>query len=166
MASLEIATLAGGCFWGMEDLFRKIPGVVNTEVGYTGGNTPKATYQEVKTGRTMHAESLQIEFDPSKLSYEDLLLFFFRVHDPTTKNQQGNDIGTQYRSAIFYHNEAQKKTAEKVIERVNASKAWPKPVVTEVTPAGEFHIAESYHQDYLEKEPNGYTCHYIRRIEY
>jgi methionine-S-sulfoxide reductase len=166
MASLEIATLAGGCFWGMEDLFRKIPGVVNTEVGYTGGKTPNATYKDVKTGSTNHAESLQIEFDPSKLSYEDLLLFFFRVHDPTTLNQQGNDIGTQYRSAIFYHSDAQKKTAEKVIERVNKSGAWKKPVVTQLVPATEFYIAEDYHQDYLEKEPNGYTCHYIRRIEY
>jgi peptide-methionine (S)-S-oxide reductase/peptide methionine sulfoxide reductase msrA/msrB len=166
MAITEIATLAGGCFWGMEDLFRKIPGVLNTEVGYTGGTTSKATYQEVKTGRTMHAEALQIEFDPETLSYENLLLFFFRIHDPTTLNQQGNDIGTQYRSAIFFHNEEQKKTAEKVIQRVNASKAWKSPVVTEVAPAREFFVAEDYHQDYLKKDPGGYTCHYVRRIEY
>jgi methionine-S-sulfoxide reductase len=166
MATVEIATLAGGCFWGMEDLFRKLPGVLNTDVGYTGGNTSKATYNEVKTGRTMHAEALQIEFDPAQLSYENLLLFFFRIHDPTTENRQGNDIGTQYRSAIFYHNDEQKKTAERVIARVNNSKAWRDPVATQVTSATQFHVAEEYHQDYLEKEPNGYTCHYVRRIEY
>lgn len=166
MATTEIATLAGGCFWGMEDLFRKLPGVLDTDVGYTGGNTPKATYNEVKTGRTMHAESLQIKFDPGVLSYENLLLFFFRIHDPTTMNQQGNDIGTQYRSEIFFHSEAQKQTAEKVIERVNKSGAWPRPVATKVSAAKEFHVAEDYHQDYLEKTPNGYTCHYVRRIEY
>lgn len=162
----ELATLAGGCFWGMEDLFRKLPGVLNTDVGYTGGNTPNATYNEVKTGRTMHTEALQLEFDPSKLSYEELLLFFFRVHDPTTENRQGNDVGTQYRSAIFFHSDEQKKTAEKVIARVNTSKAWKSPVATQVTAAKEFYKAEEYHQDYLKKDPNGYTCHYVRKVEY
>jgi methionine-S-sulfoxide reductase len=166
MAKTELATLAGGCFWGMEDLLRKLPGVLNTDVGYTGGDTPNAKYEQVKTGRTGHAEALQIEFDPTKTSFEKILLYFFKIHDPTTEDQQGNDIGSQYRSAIFYHNDEQKQIAEKVIDRVNKSGVWKKPVATEVVPAGPFYRAEEYHQDYLEKNPNGYTCHFMRSIEF
>ena len=158
----EIATLAGGCFWGMEDLIRDIPGVLDTEVGYTGGHTDNATYQDVRTGSTGHAESIQIAFDPNQVSYEAILAFFFRMHDPTTKNRQGNDVGSQYRSAIFYHSDAQKETAERVKKAVDASGKWKKPIVTEIVPAGSFWPAEGYHQDYLEKHPDGYTCHYLR----
>lgn len=157
-----VATLAGGCFWGMEDLLRKEPGILETRVGYTGGFTPNPVYDVVKTGSTGHAEAIEIKFDPSKTSFEKILAFFFRIHDPTTKNRQGNDIGSQYRSAIFYHDDAQKKVAEEVIARVNASKKWKAPIVTEVTAAREFYPAEDYHQDYLVKNPGGYTCHYIR----
>ena len=161
--TLETAVLAGGCFWGMEDLLRKIPGVLETEVGYTGGTTSNPVYNEVKTGRTGHAESVRITFDPAKISYEDLLeKWFFKMHDPTTKNRQGNDVGTQYRSAIFVTSPAQRETALKVIARVNASKKWGAPIVTEVTDAGPFTLAEDYHQDYLEKNPGGYTCHFMR----
>ena len=162
----ELATLAGGCFWGMEELFRKQPGVIDTEVGYAGGHTPNATYEAVKTGSSGHAETLQIKFDADKTSFENILLFFFKVHDPTTENQQGNDIGTQYRSAIFYHSPEQLATAEKVMARVNKSGAWKKPLATQLTPFGVFYKAEDYHQDYLQKSPNGYTCHYIRNIEF
>jgi peptide methionine sulfoxide reductase msrA/msrB len=158
----ETALLAGGCFWGMEDLIRKIPGVLETVVGYTGGTTPDATYEQVHTGRTGHAESVQIVFDPDVLSFEDLLGWFFRMHDPTTMNQQGNDTGTQYRSAIFYTSEEQRKTAEKVKARVDASGKWKRPVVTQIAPAGPFWKAEDYHQDYLQKNPGGYTCHFLR----
>ena len=161
-ADREIATLAGGCFWGMEDLIRDIPGVLDTEVGYTGGHTDNATYQDVRTGSTGHAESIQIAFDPNQVSYEAILAFFFRMHDPTTKNRQGNDVGSQYRSAIFYHSDAQKETAERVKKAVDASGKWKKPIVTEIVPAGSFWPAEGYHQDYLEKHPDGYTCHYLR----
>lgn len=167
MAKTELATLAGGCFWGMEDLFRKIPGVLNTEVGYTGGNLgSEAKYEFVKTGRTGHAETLQIEFDPMKVSFESLLLYFFKIHDPTTQDQQGNDIGTQYRSSIFYHSTEQQATAVKVIERVNKSGVWKVPIATDVQAVQEFYKAEEYHQDYLEKNPGGYTCHFVRRIEF
>lgn len=166
MAKTEVATLAGGCFWGMEDLFRKLPGYLRSEVGYTGGSTSNPVYEQVKTGRTGHAEALQIEFDPEVLSYENLLLFFFKIHDPTTQDQQGNDIGSQYRSAIFYHSEAQKQTAEKVIARVNQSGAWGRPVVTRLEKAGPFYRAEDAHQDYLEKHPHGYTCHFPRNIQF
>lgn len=158
----EIATLAGGCFWGMEDIIRKIPGVITTTVGYTGGTLPNATYEDVKTGKTQHAEAVQVEFDPAKLSYEDLLGWFFRMHDPTTANRQGNDIGTQYRSAIFFHSEAQKAAAEKVKTKVDASGKWKRPIVTEIVPATPFYRAEEYHQKYLIKNPGGYTCHYLR----
>jgi peptide methionine sulfoxide reductase msrA/msrB len=158
----ETALVAGGCFWGMEDLIRKIPGVLETVVGYTGGTTPDATYEQVHTGRTGHAESVQIVFDPDVLSFEDLLGWFFRMHDPTTMNQQGNDTGTQYRSAIFYTSEEQRKTAEKVKARVDASGKWKRPVVTQIAPAGPFWKAEDYHQDYLQKNPGGYTCHFLR----
>ncbi len=162
MKTTEIATLAGGCFWGMEDLIRKLPGVIDTEVGYTGGQTDHATYRDVKKGNTGHAEALQIEFDPSKITFEQILDFFFRMHDPTTIDRQGNDRGDSYRSAIFFHNEAQKKSAETLIQIVNASKAWPSPVVTQVVPSQTFWKAEPEHQDYLENIPNGYTCHFLR----
>jgi len=158
----ETAILAGGCFWGMEEIIREIPGVIDTEVGYTGGQTENPTYPEVSTETTGHAESVKITFNPSKLSFEDLLGYFFRMHDPTTLNRQGNDVGTSYRSAIFYLSEAQRKTAEEVKARVDASGKWKRPIVTEITPASKFYPAEDYHQDYLQKHPNGYTCHYLR----
>jgi peptide methionine sulfoxide reductase msrA/msrB len=162
-ATLETAVLAGGCFWGMEELLRKIPGVLETEVGYTGGTTPNPTYKDVSTGRTGHTEAVKIIFDPKKISYEDLLeKWFFRMHDPTTKNRQGNDVGTQYRSAIFVTSPEQKEIAERVKRRVDASKKWRAPLVTEIVPAGPFTKAEDYHQKYLEKYPEGYTCHYMR----
>lgn len=156
--------LAGGCFWGMEELVRQIPGVLDTEVGYTGGEVPNATYEIVRTGRSGHAESLKITFDPAKLSYRHLLFEFFRMHNPTTRNQQGNDVGTQYRSAIFYLDEMQKKTAEEVIRTVDASGEWQARVVTEVAPFGTFYRAEEYHQMYLRKHPHGYTCHFARQL--
>ena len=158
----EVALLAGGCFWGMQEIIRKIPGVLATEVGYTGGKVPHATYEQVKSGRTGHAESIRVVFDPDRLSYEDLLGWFFRMHDPTTPNRQGNDTGAQYRSAIFYIGEAQRKTAEAVKARVDASGKWKRPIVTEIVPASDFWPAEDYHQDYLEKNPGGYTCHFLR----
>jgi peptide methionine sulfoxide reductase msrA/msrB len=158
----ETATLAGGCFWGMEEIIRGIPGVISTEVGYTGGEVPNATYDLVKRGSSGHAESVQVTFDPSKVSFETLLEYFFRMHDPTTLNRQGNDIGTQYRSAIFFHNETQKQIAEKVIQNVTNSGKWKKPVVTNLEPADTFYKAEDYHQDYLQKNPGGYTCHFLR----
>lgn len=158
----EIATLAGGCFWGVEELFRKLPGVINTEVGYTGGNIEAPTYDMVKTGKTGHAEAIQIEFDPTKNSYKNILEFFFKIHDPTTRNRQGNDIGSQYRSAVFFHDNKQKEIALDVIKNVNASGKWPGAVVTEIVAATTFYSAESYHQDYLQKNPGGYTCHFIR----
>jgi peptide-methionine (S)-S-oxide reductase len=154
----EKAILAGGCFWGMQDLIRKRPGVVSTRVGYTGGDVPNATYLNHGT----HAEAIEIIYDPGKLSYRDLLEFFFQVHDPTTKNRQGNDVGTSYRSAIFYADDEQKRVAEDTIADVDASGLWPGKVVTEVTPAGPFWEAEPEHQDYLERFPQGYTCHYVR----
>lgn len=162
----EIALLAGGCFWGMEDIFRKVPGVVDTEVGYTGGTTKRPGYEQVKTGRTGHAEAVMVTFDPTKLSYEDILqTWFFRMHDPTTSNRQGNDIGTQYRSAIFYLSSEQKTVAERVIARVNRAGVWKKPIVTQVVAAGSFTPAEGYHQDYLKRNPGGYTCHYLRTFQ-
>ena len=158
----ETATLAGGCFWGMEELLRKIPGVLETKVGYTGGKPAQPTYEMVKHGDTGHAESVEIVFDPSKLTFESLLAWYFRMHDPTTKNQQGNDRGTQYRSAIFYHSDEQKRVAEKVKAKVDQSGKWKRPVVTEIVPAATFTNAEGYHQKYLEKNPGGYTCHFLR----
>lgn len=160
----QTAYLAGGCFWGMEELVHQIPGVLETEVGYTGGDTPNATYEQVRTGHTGHAESLKIVFDPQKLTYRHLLFEFFRMHDPTTRNRQGNDLGTQYRSAIFYVSEEQRHTAEEVIRTVESSGEWKAKVVTEVVPFKEFYGAEEYHQKYLVKNPHGYTCHYIRRM--
>ena len=156
----ETAILAGGCFWGMEDLIRKIPGVVSTEVGYSGGKTANPTYPQVKAGGTGHAECIQVVFDPQKLSYSSLMDFFFKMHDPTTLNRQGNDLGDSYRSAIFYKTEAQKEVAHQKMKEWE--KKWGKPIVTEVTPAAQFYPAEGYHQDYLEKNPNGYTCHFYR----
>jgi peptide methionine sulfoxide reductase msrA/msrB len=159
----EVAILAGGCFWGMEDLLRAIPGVLDTEVGYSGGTTADPTYPVVKSGATGHAESVRIVFDPSRLTFADLLEnWFFRMHDPTTTNRQGNDIGTQYRSAIFYTTDDQRRTAEAVKARVDAGGKWPRPVVTQIVAAGAFTSAEDYHQDYLVKNPGGYSCHFMR----
>ncbi len=158
----ETAILAGGCFWGMEEIIRKIPGVLDTKVGYTGGTIPNPSYKLVCTGITGHAEGVQIIFDPTKLTYEQLLGYFFRLHDPTTLNQQHNDRGTQYRSAIFYTSEAQKETAQRVKERVGKSGKWKDPIVTEITKASEFYVGEDYHQKYLVKNPGGYNCHVLR----
>jgi len=152
------AILAGGCFWGMQELVRRQPGVVSTRVGYTGGDTPNATYRNHGT----HAEAIEIDFDPAATSYRQILEFFFQVHDPTTKNRQGNDVGTSYRSAIFYLDETQKRIAEETIDDVDASGLWPGKVVTEVQAAGPFWEAEPEHQDYLQRYPGGYTCHYVR----
>jgi methionine-S-sulfoxide reductase len=158
----SIATLAGGCFWGMEEILRKLSGVLQTTVGYTGSTTPNPTYDKVKQGNTGHAESIQIIFDPEILSYEAILGYFFRMHDPTTTNRQGNDVGSQYRSAIFYHSPDQKETAERVKAEVAKSGKWKREIVTEIVPALPFYPAESYHQKYLVKNPGGYTCHYLR----
>ncbi|MBU6374575.1 MAG: peptide-methionine (S)-S-oxide reductase MsrA [Bdellovibrionales bacterium] len=158
----ETTILAGGCFWGMQDILRKIPGILETEVGYTGGHTVNARYEDVKTGKTGHAEAVKVIFDPAKIPFEEVLSYFFRMHDPTTLNRQGNDLGTQYRSAIFTFSEAQKKAAEQKKQEVEKSKKWPRPVVTEIVEASIFYPAESYHQDYLEKNPGGYTCHFLR----
>ncbi|MET4636830.1 peptide-methionine (S)-S-oxide reductase MsrA [Mycetocola sp. 2940] len=154
----ETAILAGGCFWGAQELLRKRPGVLSTRVGYSGGETPNATYRN----HGNHAEAVEIVFDPQQISYRDLLEFFFQIHDPSTKNRQGNDVGSSYRSAIFYLSDEQKRVAEDTIADVDASGLWPGKVVTEVTPAGEFWEAEEEHQDYLLKYPNGYTCHFVR----
>jgi peptide methionine sulfoxide reductase msrA/msrB len=158
----EIATLAGGCFWGMEEILHEIPGVTSTRVGYTGGTTTDPKYEEVHAGESGHAEAVEVVFDPAKISFEQLLGYFFRMHDPTTLNRQGNDIGTSYRSAIFYHSEAQRRTAEQVKDRVDKAGKWPAPIVTEIVAAGPFYPAEEYHQKYLQKNPNGYTCHFLR----
>jgi peptide-methionine (S)-S-oxide reductase len=158
----EKAVLAGGCFWGMQDLIRRQPGVVATRVGYTGGETDQPVYDTVKTGRTGHAESIEIEFDPGVTSFRDILALFFQIHDPTTRNRQGNDVGTQYRSAIFYLSDAQRQVAEDTIADVDASGLWPGKAVTEVVPAGPFFEAEPFHQDYLQRHPHGYTCHFPR----
>ncbi len=155
----EKAVLAGGCFWGMEDLFRKLPGVVSTRVGYSGGDVKNATYRNHGT----HAEAIEVVYDPSKTDFRKMLEFFFQIHDPTTKNRQGNDRGASYRSAIFFTNDEQKRVALDTIEDVNASGLWPGKVVTEVKPAGDFWEAEPEHQDYLVRNPGGYTCHYPRK---
>ena len=154
----ETAILAGGCFWGVEELVRALPGVTDTEVGYTGGDVPNATYRNHGT----HAEGIKITFDPATISYRKILEFFFQIHDPTTANRQGNDRGTSYRSAIFYLNDVQKQTAEEVVRDITASKRWPGPVVTEIMPASDFWSAEAEHQDYLQRNPGGYTCHWVR----
>jgi peptide-methionine (S)-S-oxide reductase len=156
--SAERAVLAGGCFWGVQDLLRRYPGVISTRVGYTGGEVPNATY----SNHGNHAEALEITFDPQTISFRNLLEFFFQIHDPSTLNRQGNDRGASYRSAIFYTSDEQKQIAEDTIADVDASGLWPGKVVTEVAPAGPFWEAEPEHQDYLEKYPNGYTCHFIR----
>jgi peptide methionine sulfoxide reductase msrA/msrB len=156
------ATLAGGCFWGVEHLLREIPGVIETQVGYTGGEVEDPDYKQVCTGRTGHAEAVQVHFDPEKVTYEAILHYFFRLHDPTTRNRQHNDVGTQYRSAIFYHDDEQRQVAERIKDEVDRSGKWKKPVVTEITQATTWHGAEDYHQDYLVANPNGYNCHFLR----
>ena len=156
--STETAILAGGCFWGVQELLRRRDGVISTRVGYSGGEVPNATYQNHEG----HAEAVEVVFDPERISYRDILEFFFQIHDPTTLNRQGNDIGTSYRSAIFYLDEEQRRVAEETIADVDASGLWPGKAVTEVAPAGAFWEAEPEHQDYLERYPNGYTCHFVR----
>lgn len=162
----QLAVFAGGCFWGVEELFRKLPGVIETKVGYTGGFVDKPRYDQVKTGKTGHAESIEIRYEPKLISYEKLVTYFFKLHDPTTVNRQGNDIGTQYRSAIFFLNEEQKRVAENIKSKVEKSGAWKKPIVTEIVEASEFYAAEAEHQDYLQRYPQGYTCHYVRDVEF
>jgi peptide-methionine (S)-S-oxide reductase len=157
-AQTKKAVLAGGCFWGMQDLIRRLPGVTETRVGYAGGDVPNPTYRNHGT----HAESIEITYDPERTDYRALLEFFFQIHDPSTKNRQGNDIGLSYRSAIFYEDDEQKRVAEDTIADVDASGLWPGKVVTEVSPAGTFWEAEPEHQDYLERYPDGYTCHFVR----
>ncbi len=160
-ARREVATLAGGCFWGMEEILRTLPGVLETRVGYTGGSAERPTYEDVHTGATGHAESVEVVFDPARISYADLLeKYFFRMHDPTTPNRQGNDLGSQYRSAIFVHSPDQRRAAEAAKARAQAR--WKRPIVTEIVEAKPFWPAEDYHQKYLEKNPGGYTCHYMR----
>jgi peptide methionine sulfoxide reductase msrA/msrB len=150
----------------MQELLRQLPGVVDTAVGYTGGRVANPTYGAVKTGRSGHAESIRVVFDPTRLSYDHLLRYFFTIHDPTTKDRQGNDTGSQYRSAIFVTSDAQRRIAEQVISRVNDAGDWKQPVTTEVVSAGEFHLAEDTHQDYLQKNPGGYTCHFPRQVSF
>jgi len=154
----ERAILAGGCFWGVQDLLRRYDGVLSTRVGYTGGNVPNATYHN----HGSHAEAVELVFDPTRISYRQILEFFFQIHDPSTRNRQGNDVGTSYRSAIFYTSDAQKRIAEATIADVDASGLWPGKVVTEVVPASDFWEAEPEHQDYLKRYPDGYTCHFVR----
>ncbi len=162
-ATLETAVLAGGCFWGMEEILRKVPGVLETEVGYAGGKTKDPTYQTVKRGDTGHAESIRIVFDPKKISYAELLeKWFFRMHDPTTVDRQGNDRGSQYRSAIFVQSAEQRRVAEGVKKKVDQTGKWGAPIVTQIVDAGPFTPAEGYHQDYLQENPGGYTCHFMR----
>jgi peptide methionine sulfoxide reductase msrA/msrB len=161
-AKTQTAVFAGGCFWGVEEIFRKIPGVIATTVGYTGGTTPNPTYKEVCTGKTGHAEALEIEFDPAQVTYESLVRVFFRMHDPTTLNRQHNDVGTQYRSVIFAESPEQKEIAEKLIRELNEKGEFKKPIVTQVVDAVPFYSAEEEHQDYLQKNPHGYNCHILR----
>ncbi len=160
--TLATATVAGGCFWGVEDLIRKLDGVVDTQVGYTGGSLDNPSYQDITTGRSGHAEAVQITFDPARISYEEILRYFFRLHDPTTPNRQGNDRGPQYRSAIFFHDAAQEEVARRVLKEVDDSGKWTRPIVTEIVKATPFYDAEEQHQDYLKKHPGGYTCHFLR----
>jgi len=162
MANIQKAYLSGGCFWGMEELFRKQPGVVDTQVGYTGGENDDPTYER----HPGHAEALEISYDAEKTSFKHILDFFFRVHDPTTMNRQGNDIGSSYRSAIFYQDDEEKTQAEEFIDLVNGSKRWENPVVTTLESFKAFYPAEKYHQDYLQKNPGGYTCHFVRGKSY
>ncbi|MGH7560815.1 MAG: peptide-methionine (S)-S-oxide reductase MsrA [Gemmatimonadales bacterium] len=159
----EVAVLAGGCFWGVEEILRDVAGVLDTEVGYTGGWLANPRYEDTHDGRSGHAEAVRVTFDPTVLSYADLLEnWFFRLHDPTTINRQGNDVGTQYRSAIFPQSPEQREAAEKVVTRVQASGKWKRPITTSIEPAGAWYGAETYHQDYLRKNPGGYSCHYLR----
>jgi len=159
---MAVATLAAGCFWGVEEILRTLPGVVDTSVGFCGGTSENPSYREVVRGHTGHAEAVRIVFDPKRLDYETLLDVFFRLHDPTTPNRQHNDVGTQYRSAIFYHDESQREIAERVKSSVAASGMWSRKVVTEIVPCGPFWAADEYHQDYLQKNPFGYNCHFLR----
>ena len=159
----EVAVLAGGCFWGVEEILRSVPGVIDTDVGYTGGWVENPTYEDTHHSRSGHAEAIRVTFDPTVLSYEDLLeQWFFRLHDPTTLNRQGNDVGTQYRSAIFPQTPEQKATAVRVKARVEASGKWKRPITTSIEPASTWYSAENYHQDYLRKNPGGYSCHFLR----
>jgi methionine-S-sulfoxide reductase len=164
-ASLETATFAGGCFWGTEEFFRKIPGIVETQVGYEGGSAP-ASYEEVSSGTTGHAESVEIKFDPKKISYRELLVLFFKMHDPTTLNQQGNDRGMQYRSAVFVHSDEQQRIAHELKKQIEKSGAWKKPLSTEISKAKTFYPAENYHQKFLIKHPGGYDNHYLRDLKF
>ena len=165
-AATETATLAAGCFWGTEEIFRKIPGVLATRVGYTGGHLENPTYEDTSTGKTGHAESVEVNFDPTKVSYADLLTVFFKMHDPTTANRQGNDVGRQYRSAIFFHGDKQRETASALMRKVEKSGAWGPKLTTELAPAGPFYPAEESHQHYLVKHPGGYDNHYLRHISF
>ena len=164
--AIETAYLAGGCYWGLEELMRKLPGVINTKVGFTGGHLKDATYKDVTKGTTGHAESIEVKYDGKVLKYKDLLLYFFKIHDPTTINQQGNDKGTQYRSAIFYVSEQQKEIAQNVIGIVDQSKLWDSQVVTKVVPFSAFYLAKESHQKYLKKNPKGYSCHFERKFDF
>ena len=160
----EVAVLAGGCFWGVEEILRGVSGVIDTDVGYTGGWLENPTYHDTHDSKSGHAEAIRVTFDPRAVSYEELLeKWFFKLHDPTTLNRQGNDSGTQYRSAIFPQTEQQKETAERVIARLEAAGTWMRPITTTVEPASTWYSAEEYHQDYLQKNPGGYTCHFMRR---
>lgn len=159
----EVAVLAGGCFWGVEEILRDVPGVIDTEVGYTGGSLKNPQYEDTHDGKSGHAEAIRVTFDPTVLSYEDLLeRWFFRLHDPTTLNRQGNDVGTQYRSAIFPQTPEQQEIAERVRARVQTSGKWKRQITTTIEPASAWYSAEAYHQDYLRKNPGGYSCHYLR----
>lgn len=162
----ESAIFAAGCFWGVEEFFRKIDGVFETGVGYSGGKTANPTYHEVSGGKTGHAEAVEVIFDPKKVSYEKLLDLFFKMHDPTTLNAQGNDQGTQYRSVIFYRNDSQKKIATDFLKKVEQSKAWKRPIITELAAAGKFYEAEEEHQKYLQRNPKGYDNHYLRKLSF
>ena len=164
--NLETAYIAGGCYWGLENLIGQIDGIKETIVGFSGGHIDDVTYNEVSSGNTGHAETIMIKFDQDLLSFESLLLEFFKLHNPTTPNQQGNDIGTQYRSSIFYTSDSQKATAENVIKKVDASKHWDQKVMTEIVAFDQFHPAEESHQKYLTKNPNGYSCHFKRNFNY
>jgi methionine-S-sulfoxide reductase len=161
---MERIILGSGCFWGAQDILRKIPGVIRTEVGYAGGNLENATYHDVKTGRTGHSESVDVHFDPSKVSLDQILDVFFRMHDPTTEDRQGNDIGSQYRSVIFYFTPEQKEAVLRKIKEVEKMGFWKRPIVTEVVPFKNYYKAEEYHQDYLVKNPGGYSCHFLREF--
>jgi methionine-S-sulfoxide reductase len=162
MTSLAVLVVAGGCFWGLEELFRQVPGVVSTRVGYTGGTKSNPTYQDVSEGKSGHAEAVEIKFDSNRINEDELLLKFFKFHDPTTLNQQGNDIGSQYRSALFYSSEEQRLRFQKIIDLVTKKNWWPKPIVTTLEKLETFYPAEEYHQKYLQKNPKGYTCHFER----